>query len=58
MARLILMLLAAVVALFVVFAVIKVLFIGFWLLLIALVGFGVYRVARWSGRGSRRESRW
>jgi hypothetical protein len=52
------MLLAAVVALFVVFAVIKVLFIGFWLLLIALVGFGVYRVARWSGRGSRRESRW
>ena len=29
------------------------LLIGFWFLLAIAVGFGVYRLGRWTGRGSR-----
>jgi hypothetical protein len=54
MARIILLIVAAVVALALLWVlfwnVLHLLVLGFWVLLLVAVGFGVFRIARWSSR--------
>ena len=57
MTRLIVFIVAAAALLLVLWLVawslIHTLIIGFWVVLVVLLGIGLFRVGRWSGRGSR-----
>jgi hypothetical protein len=54
MARILLILLAAVVAIMLVFFIIHVLYVGFLLAAALFIAFGVFRIGRWSASRSRR----
>jgi Flp pilus assembly protein TadB len=59
MARIILFIIAAVVALVLVWVVfwhlLHLLFLGFWVVVVVLLGLGLFRIGRWSSRRSRED---